>query len=56
MDKENNIAPISYEELVEIEETIAWNWSFNVSIEDTLNGIKRIDLLDYFTEMFKELD
>ena len=35
--------------LDEIEDLIAWNLSFNISLEDTLKEIKRTDLLDYFT-------
>ena len=40
------------EVLDEIEELISWNLSFNINLEDTLNGIKRIDLLNYFKEIF----
>ena len=40
------------EVLDEIEELIAWNLSFNINLEDTLNEIKRIDLLNYFKEIF----
>tara|TARA_R110000744_G_scaffold275827_1_gene388617 strand:+ start:607 stop:750 length:144 start_codon:yes stop_codon:yes gene_type:complete len=38
------------EQLDEIEDLIGWNLSFNISIEDTLNGINRLDLLEYYLE------
>ena len=40
------------EELDEIEDLIGWNLSFNITIEDTLTGIDRLDLLDFFTIIF----
>jgi len=36
------------ETLDEIEELIYWNLSFNISINDTLIMIDRLDLLNYF--------
>jgi hypothetical protein len=36
------------ETLDEIEELIYWNLSFNISINDTLKMIDRLDLLNYF--------
>ena len=38
--------------LDDIEELISWNLSFNVSVKDTLEGINRLDLLDYFSIFF----
>ena len=38
--------------LDDIEEMISWNLSFNVSVKDTLEGINRLDLLDYFSLFF----
>jgi len=32
----------------EIEDLVGWNLSFGISIKDTLEEIKRLDLLDYF--------
>ena len=40
------------EELDEIEDLIGWNLSFNITIEDTLKGIDRLDLLQYFSVAF----
>jgi hypothetical protein len=34
-----------------IEELINWNLSFNISVEDTLIEIKRLDLLSYFSDI-----
>lgn len=35
-------------DLEEIEDLIFWNLSFNITIEETLKGIDRKDLIDYF--------
>ena len=40
------------EKLDEIEDLIGWNLSFNITIEDTLTGIDRLDLLQYFSVGF----
>lgn len=42
------------EELDEIEELIDWNISFGIPIRDTLIGIDRLDLLDYFKTLFPD--
>ena len=39
------------EELEEIDELISWNLSFGVSVYETLFGIGRLDLLEYFENM-----
>ena len=36
------------EYLEELEDLIGWNLSFNISIEDTLKDINRMDLINYF--------
>ena len=43
------------EELDEIEELIDWNISFGIPIRDTLIGIDRLDLLDYFKTLFSPI-
>ena len=40
------------EKLDEIEDLIRWNLSFEITIEDTLTQINRLDLLDFFTICF----
>ena len=42
------------DELDEIEKLIDWNISFGIPIRDTLIGIDRLDLLDYFKTLFPE--
>lgn len=42
------------EELDEIELLIDWNISFGIPIRDTLIGIDRLDLLDYFKTLFPD--
>ena len=39
-------------DLDEIEDLVYYNLSFNVPIKDTLEEIKRLDLLDYFIKGF----
>ena len=36
----------------EIEELIIWNLSFNISVKETLKDIGRLDLLEYFLNIF----
>jgi len=42
------------DELDEIEKLIDWNISFGIPIRDTLIGIDRLDLLDYFKTLFPD--
>ena len=35
-------------QLEDIEDIINWNLSYNVSIEETLKEINRLDLINYF--------
>lgn len=41
----------SIEHLEDIEDLVYWNLSFNISIEDTLKDINRIDLINYFIDV-----
>jgi len=38
----------------EIEELVSWNLSFNISVKETLKDINRLDLLDFFLDLFNE--
>tara|TARA_R110002153_G_scaffold214871_2_gene367505 strand:- start:2503 stop:2637 length:135 start_codon:yes stop_codon:yes gene_type:complete len=38
--------------LDEIEDLISWNLSFNIPIKETLKGINRLDLINYFNRIF----
>ena len=40
------------EKLDEIEDLIGWNLSYDITIEQTLIEIDRLDLLDYFSVSF----
>ena len=40
------------EELDEIEDLIGWNLSYDITIEETLTEIDRLDLLQYFSVVF----
>jgi len=41
------------EKLDEIEDLLGFNLSFGVSIKDSLSEINRLDLLDYYLDIFK---
>ena len=41
-------------ELEEIEDLIAYNLSYCVSIKETLTEINKLDLLEYFEDIFEE--
>jgi len=41
---------LTTEEMDEIEELIAWNLSFGITIKDTLEMINRLEYLDLFAE------
>lgn len=41
-------------QLEEIEDLIAFNLSYNVSLKDTLTEINKLDLLEYFEDIFEE--
>ena len=40
------------QKLDEIEDLLAFNLSFGVAIKDSLTDIDRLDLLDYYLEIF----
>ena len=40
------------EKLDEIEDLIGWNLSYDITIEETLTEIDRLDLLQYFSVAF----
>ncbi len=42
------------EQLEEIEDLIAYNLSYGVSLKDTLTEINKLDLLEYFEDIFEE--
>ena len=48
----NNVNNDSEHALDEIEELIDWNLQYNIPLRDTLAGIQRIDLYDYFQARF----
>ena len=48
----NNVNNDSEHALDEIEELIDWNLQYNIPLRDTLAGIQRIDLHDYFQAWF----
>ena len=39
---------ITIEEMEEMEDIISWNLSFNISIEETLKYINKLEYLDLF--------
>ena len=40
------------EYLEEVEELIGWNLSFGIPIKQTLESLKRVDLVDLFNNFF----
>ena len=42
----------SQTEMDDIEELIDWNLQYNIRLRDTLGGIGRLDLHDYFQKWF----
>tara|TARA_R110000823_G_scaffold245737_1_gene369874 strand:+ start:290 stop:427 length:138 start_codon:yes stop_codon:yes gene_type:complete len=40
------------EKLEEIEELCDWNLSFGIPIKETLKSLKRLDLVELFSEFF----
>ena len=48
----NNVYNDSEHALDESEELIDWNLQYNIPLRDTLAGIQRIDLYDYFQAWF----
>ena len=40
------------EYLEEVEELIDWNLSFGIPIKETLESLKRVDLVDLFNNFF----
>ena len=48
----NNMPTDSDSTLDEIEELIDWNLQYNIPLRDTLAGIQRTDLYNYFQSWF----
>ncbi len=57
MDKDTiDIIQKQIEILEEIEDLIAFNLSYNVPIKGTLGEINRLDLLEYFEDIFGDTE